>query len=163
MKKMIEELIFHAVILVFMAVLFWESRSFPDMNIGGKLGAAWWPQLTLGLGMVLTMASAALVVRKGLQQPDGTAKIKMKELKSLGISSGIFCVFLLVMNVVGFMGAVPVLLFGFIYQLGARSWPILILVPILSSPLFALIFGRFMEVSLPRGIGWVRILSFYVY
>ncbi|MDX9860815.1 MAG: tripartite tricarboxylate transporter TctB family protein [Rhodospirillales bacterium] len=160
---MIQELVFHAVLLVFMAVLFWESRSFPEMNIGGQLGAAWWPQLTLGLGMVLTVASAAFVVRKSIRDAGGAASVKLKELKSLGISGGIFCAFLLVMEVVGFMGAMPVLMFGFMYQLGARKPSMLVLVPILSSPLFAFIFGRFMEVSLPRGIGWIRILSFYVY
>ena len=163
MRKMVEELIVHAVLLVFMAVLFWESRSFPEMNIGGKLGASWWPQLTLGLGMALTVASAFFVVRSCLREADGAGKIKLKELKSLGISAGIFCVFLLLLDVVGFIGAVPVLMFGFIYQLGARNWPVLILVPIVSSPLFAFVFGRFMEVPLPRGIGWVRIFSFYVY
>ena len=163
MRKMVEELIVHAVLLVFMAVLFWESRSFPEMNIGGKLGAAWWPQLTLGTGMVLTAASAFFVARKCLRESDGAARIKLKELKSLGISAGIFCVFLLLLDVVGFLGAVPVLMFGFIYQLGARNWPVLILVPILSSPLFAFVFGRFMEVALPRGIGWVRVFSFNIY
>ena len=58
---------------------------------------------------------------------------------------------------------IPVLMFGFMYQLGARKLPGLILVPILSSPVFAVIFGRFMEVSLPRGMGLVRLLSFYIY
>lgn len=163
MRKMTEELIVHAVLLVFMGVLFMESTTFPEMNIGGKLGAAWWPQLTLGLGMILTVASAAVVVRGALREPGGKAKIKIEELKSLGISSGIFCAFLLVMEVVGFLGAMPVLMFGFMYHLGARKLPVLISVSILSSPIFAFIFGRFMEVSLPRGIGWVRILSFYIY
>lgn len=163
MRKMTEELIVHAVLLVLMGVLFMESTTFPEMNIGGKLGSAWWPQLTLGLGMILTAASAAFVVHRAVREPGAKGKIKLEELKSLGISAAIFCAFLLLMEVVGFMGAMPVLMFGFMAHLGARKPMVLILVPILSSPLFALVFGRFMEVSLPRGIGWVRILSFYVY
>jgi hypothetical protein len=161
--KMIEELIAHTVIFVLMLVLFLESRTFPDMNIGGTLGAEWWPQVVLGLGMLLTVASAAFVVRKNLTEPGGKAKIKLVEMKSLGLSGGIFFVFLLAIEVVGFLGAVPLLMFGFMYQLGARKLPSLILIPILSSPIFAVIFGRFMEVPLPRGMGMARILSFYLF
>jgi putative tricarboxylic transport membrane protein len=163
MSKIKEELIAHTVIFVLMAVLFWESRTFPDLNIGGTLGAAWWPQLVLGLGMLLTLASAAMAVRKSVLEPGKKARVTLAELKSLGMSCGIFVVFLLAIEVVGFLGAVPLLVIGIIYQLGARTLPILIFVPILSSPLFAIVFGRFMEVPLPRGMGLVRILSFYVY
>lgn len=163
MRNMVEELIVHTVLLVLMAVLFWESRSFPEVNVGGNLGSAWWPQITLGLGMVLTVASAATVVRRSLREPDASGLVSAQELQSLALSSGIFCIFLLLLGVVGFLGALPVLMFGFLYQLGARKWPVLVLVPIVSSPLFALIFGRFMEVPLPRGAGWARVLSFYVY
>jgi putative tricarboxylic transport membrane protein len=163
MRKLAEEMIAHAVLLVFLAVLFWESRSFPEMNIGGKLGASWWPRITIGLGMTLTVASAALVARKCLQEPELSGVIKAKELKTLGISSAIFMVFLLLLGSVGFLGALPVLMFGFVYQLGARNWRTLTLVPILASPIFAFIFGRLMEVPLPRGVGWVRIFSFYIY
>jgi len=163
MRNMIEELLVHGVFFVFMAVLFLETKSFPEMNIGGKLGAAWWPQLTLGLGMILTLASAAFSVHKTLRESKQESKLKIRELKSLGISSAIFAIFLLGNAVVGFMWAVPVLMFGFMYHLGARKVPVLILVPILSSPLFAFIFGRFMEVPLPRGIGLFRSLSFFIY
>ncbi len=72
-RRMVEELIIHTVIFVIMAVLFQESRTFPALNIGGNLGAAWWPQLLLGLGMVMTVASAFAVVRKYLRGRTGRA------------------------------------------------------------------------------------------
>lgn len=161
--KLLEELIIHAVLLVFMGVLYWESKSFPDLNIGGSLGASWWPQLTLGLGMILTVASAINVARRELKASGGTAKLKLVELKSLATSTAIFAVFLVAVDIVGFLFAAPLLMLGFVYQLGSRNPRMLILVPLLSSPLFAFIFGRFMEVPLPRGIGWARLISFYIY
>jgi|GEM_PF-1910076 hypothetical protein len=161
--KMVEQLLAHAVVFIFMAVLFQESRTFPILNIGGTLGAAWWPQLLLGLGMILTLASAASSVRKNLRDQGGKGKVTLAEMKSLGMSTGIFVAFLLVIGVVGFLGAVPLLVFGFMYQLGARALPMLVIAPILASPLFAVIFGRLMEVPLPRGMGLARLFSFYFY
>lgn len=161
--KMIEELIAHAVIFILMLVLYSETKTFPDMNIGGALGAEWWPQVVLMLGMLMTLASAGFVVRKNLKEPGGKAKVSIEEMKSLGISTGIFLVFLIAIEAVGFLGATPLLMFGFMFQLGARKLPSLILVPILSSPIFAVVFGRFMEVPLPRGMGVARIFSFYFF
>ncbi len=80
-----------------------------------------------------------------------------------GRSTGIFAAFLLVTNVVGFLGSVPLLVFGFMYQLGARKLSVLLAASILASPLFAVIFGRLMEVPLPRGMGLMRLFSFYFY
>jgi putative tricarboxylic transport membrane protein len=162
-RRMVEELIVHAVLFVAMVVLFQESRTFPTLNIGGQLGAAWWPQLLLTLGMVLTAASAVSVVHKNLGAPWGKGKVSLVELKSLGVSTGIFVAFLLVIDVVGFLGTVPLLVFGFMYQLGARKLPVLIIASILAGPLFAVIFGRLMELPLPRGMGLIRLFSFYFY
>lgn len=162
-RTLVEELTIHALIFVVMAVLFQELRTFPALNIGGNLGAAWWPQVLLGLGMVMTAASAISVARKNLRKPGGKGKVSLREVKGLGLSTGIFAVFLLVTNVVGFLGAVPVLVFGFMYQLGARKPWVLIAASFLASPVFAVIFGRLMEVPLPRGMGLMRLFSFYFY
>ena len=162
-RTLVEELTIHALIFVVMVVLFQESRTFPALNIGGNLGAAWWPQLLLGLGMVMTAASAISVVRKNLRGPGGKGKVSLTEVKSLSLSTAIFVAFLLAITVVGFLGAVPVLVFGFMYQLGARKLWILIAASFLASPVFAVIFGRLMEVPLPRGMGLMRLFSFYFY
>lgn len=162
-RRMIEELIMHAVLFLAMVILFQETWTFPRLNIGGQLGAAWWPQLLLGLGMVMTLASAAAVVRKNLGGAGGKGKVSLFEVRSLAVSTAIFAAFLLVVNVIGFLGAVPLLVIGFMYQLGARKLSVLIIAPLLASPLFAVIFGRLMEVPLPRGMGLIRLLSFYFY
>jgi hypothetical protein len=64
---------------------------------------------------------------------------------------------------VGFVGVAPILVFGFMFQLGGRKPLSLVLVPVVSTVAFAVVFGRFMEVALPRGAGIMRFLSFYLY
>lgn len=157
-------MIVHGIILVAMAFLFYTAFSFPALNIGGKLGAAWWPRLILGMGMVCTILSAFFAMRKYRKAENvKKTKISKKEVGSLGISAGIIILALLLIQYVGFLGAAPVLLFGFTFQLGSRKLLSLVLFPLLATFVFAFLFGRFMEVSLPRGLGIMRVLSFYLY
>jgi hypothetical protein len=161
---MIGELIVHGVVFIVMAFLFYTSFSFPVLNIGGKLGAGWWPRLVLGLGMIFTILSAFLAARKYQKAGDvKKSKINKKEAVSLCCSAGIIVLALLLIRVIGFLGVAPIILFGFMFQLGGKKVRSLIFFPILAALIFAFVFGRFMEVSLPRGLGIMRILSFYIF
>ncbi len=158
-----EELVAHSVVFIVMLVLYFETKNFPDMNIGGSLGAEWWPQLILLLGMFMTLASAGFVARKQFGGDSGKTKVNREEVISLGFSSAIFAAFLATNEVIGFVGAVPVLMVGFMLQLGARKIPTIILSAVLSSLGFAVIFGRLMEIPLPRGMGVARAFSYMLY
>ena len=110
-----EELVVHGVVFLVMLMLYFETKSFPDMNIGGSLGPEWWPQVILTLGMLLTVLSASFAARK-ITEP-GTI-VDREEITSLAISAVIFVVFLVTNGVLGFVGAAPILVAGFIWQLG---------------------------------------------
>ena len=74
-----EELVAHSVVFIVMLVLYFETKNFPDMNIGGSLGAEWWPQLILLLGMFMTLASAGFVARKQFGGDSGKTKVNREE------------------------------------------------------------------------------------
>jgi hypothetical protein len=161
---MIGEMVVHGAVFIVMAFLFYTSFSFPALNIGGNLGAGWWPRLVVGLGMFFTALSTFFAVRKYQKAGDAKkTKINKKELASLGCSAGIIVLALLLIQIIGFLGAAPIILFGFMFQLGGRKIRSLILFPILATLVFTFMFGRFMEVSLPRGLGIMRVLSFYIF
>ena len=155
-----EELFVHGVVFLIMLVLYFETKSFPDMNIGGSLGAEWWPQTILTLGMLLTVLSAGFAARK--ENKAGTI-VDREEIISLGLSAAIFVVFLVANEVVGFVGAAPILMAGFIWQLGGRKVSTLVGASLGCSIGFAVLFGRLMEVPLPRGMGAIRSLSYMLY
>jgi hypothetical protein len=161
---MIEQIIVHGIVFTVMLFLYITSFSFPILNIGGKLGAAWWPQLVLGFGMILTIISAFGGIKK-IRATDEKAKVKInkKEITSLAFSSAILVISLLLINIIGFLGSIPLLVLGFTFQLGCRKPLRLILVPVISTIVFTFLFGRIMAVSLPRGLGIMRTLSFYIY
>jgi hypothetical protein len=161
---MIEQIIVHGIAFAIMLFLYLTAFSFPTLNIGGNLGAAWWPQLVLGCGMILTVISAFLNVKKLRAETEKTkAKISKEEIGSLAFSFAILAITLLFINIAGFIGSIPILVFGFMFQLGCRKPLSLILASIITTLVFALMFGRIMAVSLPRGMGIMRSLSFYIY
>jgi hypothetical protein len=155
-----EELVVHGVVFLIMLMLYFETRSFPYANIGGSLGAEWWPQVILTLGMLLTVLSASFAACK--KTKPGMI-VDREEIISLAISVTIFVVFLVASNVLGFVGAAPILMAGFIWQLGGRKITTLIGASVVCSVGFALLFGRVMEVPLPRGMGAIRSLSYMLY
>ncbi|MCL2601931.1 MAG: tripartite tricarboxylate transporter TctB family protein [Treponema sp.] len=160
---MIEQIIVHAVIFVGMLFLYVTSLSLPTTAID-PLGSAWWPQIVLTIGMVLTAISGFLSVRKQIVTgKKSEVKITTKEAISIGISSGVIAVTLLLIRTFGFVLTIPILLCGFMYQLGCRKPLSFVLLSVIGSLAFTIIFGRIMEVSLPRGTGILRTLSFYLY
>lgn len=160
---MFGELIFHALLFVLMMFLFITSFSFPILNIGGKLGAAWWPQVVLTLGMVLLLVSAILLIRKGRAAFDEKERIEKKEIISLATSSLIFIVALLSIRTIGFLVSAWIIVLGFMIQLGARKVWVIAVSSVVIALIFTLLFGRFMMVSLPRGMGIFRAISYYIY
>jgi hypothetical protein len=161
---MIEQIIVHGIVFVVMLFLYITAFTFPALNIGGNLGASWWPQLVLGFGMILTTISAFLNVKKLCSGGEKTkAKISKKEIGSLAFSFAIVAVTLLLINIAGFIGSIPILVLGFMFQLGCRKPLSLVLASVITTLVFALLFGRVMAVSLPRGMGIMRSLSFYIY
>jgi cellulose synthase/poly-beta-1,6-N-acetylglucosamine synthase-like glycosyltransferase len=160
---MIEQIIVHSILFFGMLFLYITSLALPDTVID-PLGSAWWPQIVLTIGMVLTAVSGFLSVRKQIASgKKAEVKITRKEIISIGISSGVLVVTLLLIRTLGFVLTIPILLSGFMYQLGCRKPLSFILVAVIGSFAFTIIFGRFMEVSLPRGVGMLRFLSFYLY
>jgi len=114
--------------------------------------------------MVLTAISGFLSVRKQIVTgKKSEVKITTKEAISIGISSGVIAVTLLLIRTFGFVLTIPILLCGFMYQLGCRKPLSFVLLSVIGSLAFTIIFGRIMEVSLPRGTGILRTLSFYLY
>ncbi|MCL2374350.1 MAG: tripartite tricarboxylate transporter TctB family protein [Treponema sp.] len=160
---MIEQIIVHAVIFFGMLFLYVTSLSLPATTID-PLGSAWWPQIVLTLGMALTAISGFLSVKKQLASgKKAEVKITKKEAISIGISSGVLILTLLLIGRLGFVLTIPILISGFMFQLGCRKPLSFILASVIGSFAFAIVFGRFMEVSLPRGEGILRFLSFYLY
>jgi hypothetical protein len=166
---MIGELIVHGILFALMLLLYITAGSFEALNTTqeGSLGPGWWPRATMLLGMLMTIASAVMAIQKnGRNKAAGgkaKGKVKKEEIKSLAISAVIFVIFILALDYVGFIFAAPILIAGFMLQLGARKPLGLVLIPTISGVMFALVFGRFMEVNLPRGIDFIRLLSFYIY
>lgn len=162
---MIRELVVHGILFGLMLFLYITTFSFQTVNIGGKLGPGWWPRFVLTLGMIFTLVSVWSAVKKGRKNSKAFEKTKLHrhEMISLAISAGICLAALLLVGIIGYLGAIPIVVLGFMLQLGAKKPLSIALVTILSTLFFIVIFGRVMQVSLPRGMGIFRSISFFLY
>lgn len=162
---MIGEIVIHVVLFLVMLFLYVEAFNFPVLNIGGSLGAKWWPQLLLLLGMILLVLSLFVSVRK-IKKEQGKvqkSKISKKEIIALGISFVIISVGLFVTQPLGFLVASFVMACGFMLLLGQKKAWVILLASFIMAVVFTFVFGKLMQVSLPRGTGVLRTISYWIY
>jgi putative tricarboxylic transport membrane protein len=155
-----------------MIFLFRYSYSFPTLAIGGKLGPGFWPRLSLTIGMVLTIISGyQAIVKSKLPEANeeddkDTVSPGVSQSDKLGrflVSAVAFLVFVLLVQRIGFMVSAPFFVAFYMWQLGIKRVPVLVIGSIGITAAFVLLFGRFLYVALPRGTGALRVLSYYIY
>ena len=149
-----------------MLLLYVEAFKFPVLNIGGSLGAAWWPQLVLFLGMLLLALSLFLSIRKAKKSGDeqkGPSRISRNEVIALAVSFAIIAAGLLIVGKVGFLVSAFLMCIGFMFLLGQRKVWVILVASFIMAVIFVVVFGRFMQVSLPRGQSIFRSISYWLY
>ena len=163
---MIGEIIIHVVLFCLMLLLYVEAFKFPILNRGGSLGAAWWPQLVLFIGMLLLVLSLFLSIRKASKnktEEKGPVKISKVEVIALSISFAIIAAGLLIVSKTGFLVSAFLMCIGFMFLLGQRKVWLILVASLVMALVFVVVFGRFMQVSLPRGQGFFRTISYWFY
>ena len=160
---MIGELVVSGAISLVMVILLIVSFSFEKIDIGGSLGPGGWPQAVIILALVLNLILIFKIVKLRKTGLDAKGKISLPEVRSFALSTGFFVLFIFLLKVIGFFWSAPILMFAFMFQLGVRKAKPLIITPLVTSVAVTELFGRLMEVSLPRGIGFFRVLTYYLY
>jgi len=154
-----EELVIHIVILIVMLFLFIITFTFPSAGFGGSLGPGGWPRIVLGIGIFLTSISILSFLRKKEKKED----ISKERLKKFFTAALIMLVYILIVQPIGFLITTPFAIGAYLYLMGIRKKTSLLFLSILLSFIFIFLFGRILQVNLPRGFGFIRVLSFYFY
>lgn len=149
-------------IIIFMSFLFLfiTTYSFPILDIGGSFGAADWPRVILIIGMILTLISMYKIVVLKKYISSSFTKI---QLIRFAIASMIMIIYVVLVKPLGFIVTTPFMVAAYIYQMGIRKPLHILFFSLFISFVFVFLFGRLLQVNLPRGTGLIRVFSFYLY
>ncbi len=174
---MVGALVLHAALVVGMGVLFVTTYTFPVMAIGGTLGPTFWPRTMAVLGIGLTLVSAVQTLRGGHRMPSSPESIvaggksdRMSgahelplAMRRFWVAVAVFAIFIPVLGVTGFAPAATLLAGFYVWFVGLRSRFGVAATALGVGLGFAMLFGQLLQVSLPRGLGIFRALSYTLY
>lgn len=159
------ELVFTIGIAAFLAAMALLARGFGRESLEGDvLGAAGFPLLLIAIGLVLAALIAVQQIRGAGERP----KAKLLDLstrpgRALLSSAAVLAAYVAAMNVLGYVLSTLLFSFAAAWVMGYRRLPALALFSALVTAALLLLFGRAFFVPLPRGLGFLRELSYVLY
>ncbi len=159
------ELLFNGFIGLVLLIFFMESRKIEEITISSdKIGASGFPQIIIAVSFILLIYISYKYIQD--RKKDGSkSNLSFKDsgFKTMIISIGLLAAYIFTMNIIGFI------LGTFIFSILAsrimkydERLKILIFSSVLTVSI-TLIFGKLFFVSLPRGIGILREMSYLIY
>lgn len=149
------EIIISAVIFFGSLYLYFESMQFEGLAVYGKLGPSYWPKFLLvcliGLSFLVAV-DAFREKKKRSSEKVETSKVDSGNVRFL-FAIGFIVLYLILMQVFGFILLTPFFMIAFMVLLGERSkiWIFSVAIGITFIIVFA--FTKAMYVPLPRGQG----------
>lgn len=147
------EIIISAVIFLGSLYLYVESMKFEGLDVYGKLGPAYWPKFLLICLMALSFLVAVDAFRerkKRDSEKEETSKADSGKVRFF-FAIGFIVLYLILMQIFGFIILTPLFLIAFMYLLGERKKIWIFGVPIGITVLIVWVFTKAMYVPLPRG------------
>lgn len=147
------EIIISVVIFFGSLYLYFESMKFEGLEVYGKLGPAYWPKFLLICLMALSFLVAVDAFRerkKRDSEKEETSEADSGKVRFF-FAIGFIVLYLILMQIFGFIILTPLFLIAFMYLLGERKKIWIFGVPIGITVLIVWVFTKAMYVPLPRG------------
>lgn len=154
------EVIFHVVLIVIMGIFAKESFAISTGRSADPIGPAGFPQVLLGIILILLIISLFNSFKK-LKANEQNEKLNIN-MAYFGLLIGIV-LFILLNDVISFTLATIVFCFCLFYLLGQKKYLKMSINSVIIAVAFTLVFGNVLSVPLPRGIGLIKELSYFLY
>jgi hypothetical protein len=147
------EIAISAVVFLGSLYLFFETLKFEGHQVYGKLGPAYWPRFLLiclmGLSILVAIDTLRQRKKTDLEEKE-TAPFDSGKMR-LVFAMGFIALYLILMQIFGFIILTPFFLVVFMLLLGEKSKTWMLVVPIGLTILIVWVFTKAMYVPLPRG------------
>ncbi|WNS75358.1 tripartite tricarboxylate transporter TctB family protein [Bacillus sp. DTU_2020_1000418_1_SI_GHA_SEK_038] len=154
------EVIFHVVLIVIMGLFGKESFAISTGRSADPIGPAGFPQVLIGIILILLLISLFNSIRK-MKAGEGKEALNIN-VAYFGLIIGIV-VFIVLNDFISFTLASIAFCFLLFYLLGQKKYLKMSINSIIIAGAFTLIFGKVLSVPLPRGIGFIKELSYFLY
>ncbi|NUH86398.1 tripartite tricarboxylate transporter TctB family protein [Bacillus firmus] len=155
------EIIFHVILIIIMGLFFKESLLITSGRSADPIGPAGFPQAILVIILVLLLVSLFKAIRKMKSAEQKGSPLNLN-LAYFGLLAGIV-VFILLNDLISFTLASTIFCFTLFLLLGQKKYIKMTINSIIIAVVFTLVFGQILTVPLPRGIGVIKELSYFLY
>ncbi len=155
------EAIFHVILITVMGLFFKESFEITTGRTADPIGPAGFPQAVIVLILILLLISLFNVVRK-LKSSGGKEAPLNLNIEYFGLLFAIV-IFILLNDVISFTLATIVFSFALFWLLGQKGYLKMGINSLIVSVAFTLVFGKILTIPLPRGMGFIKELSYFLY
>ncbi|CEI81701.1 hypothetical protein J18TS1_38400 [Oceanobacillus oncorhynchi subsp. incaldanensis] len=171
MNQAKKDYIFYSIVMIFAIFFLASTPQIQSTNQSFIIGPATWPYILLILmiflglyGIVSTLIKAKVMKSEELIAKEEAAPVKkIFHLSIPVVSLLVVIIYVLLLNVIGFIFSTVLFLYGITLLLGTKKQLTAILFSIITMVVFVILFSVLLQIPLPRGIGVFRELSLFFY
>lgn len=157
------ELLFEIVLAAFLCFFLTQMAALSEKTVAGDvLTAKGFPMIIAGLALILLTVAAVryvLTCKKEGKKIFGDVYIPRQVLAV----SGALLVYILLLNRIGFIISTLIYSYANTRILGFKNKKVVLLFAVILTVCFTLVFGKLFYVPLPRGTGFLKEWSYYIY
>jgi hypothetical protein len=160
MKK--GEIVLSAVCLAFFLFMFSEAFQLRGERRFGEVGSGFWPLLSLGVTSILSLIWLIGNLRRYFREKRETAEerpmpetvaVKRAGQKKIALCSVCLLIYIIITPWIGFIMSTVLFILTFILALEEKRKLVLIISPPVITAVIIIIFGKFIMMPLPKGVG----------
>lgn len=175
MKK--GEIVLSAVCLAFFSFMFYEATGLWGLGRFGEVGSGFWPLLSLGASIILSLIWLVTNLRKYTREKKTTVdKTPLApgdvpgdvveawgRRRKIALCTVCLLVYIVIMPWIGFILSTILFILAFVLALEEKRKVVLIVSPLLTTAIVIVVFAKFITIPLPKGVGIFATFSRFFY
>ena len=158
------EIVFNLIVGIGIAFYLFKAMQLPPTdNPTDVLGAGGFPIIIGILGLIALILITLKVIKERHPVHIPMFDLKLPEGRMLVVNVIILATYVALLDVLGFAVSTALYLFIAAGSIGYRKWGLLTVFSLVTSTVLVVVFGTVFYVPLPRGIEFLRELSYLVY
>lgn len=158
------ELLFNAFIALILIVFFIVSTTFDEISVStDKIGANGFPQMIIIISLILLAYITYDHIKNKGKGKKSVFNIKDKGFRIMLINIILLAIYIFTMNYIGFILGTFIFIIVAAWLMGYREKVKTLVFSLVLTASITLVFGKVFYVALPRGIGLLREISYFIY